>query len=157
MTKSNRILGFVLAILLFIAAANSTNYFLNMLRVSVVQWLMFNACAPSIAAYLLGFIVYYFTKNRMWLAIAVVPIFFFGTMGLFVFPWNGMNCIAQVSHILMTLNILWALVAIIHSADYKALGIGLLTSIAVFIPLITVQQYYCRIHADDLIRILQIH
>lgn len=157
MNNKERITSIVLASVLFLLIANSTYYFLGVLRVTAVEWLLFNACAPSSLSYLVGLIMFFITKNRLWLVIAVVPIFFFGTMGLFIFPWDGMNIIAQVSHIVMTLNILWAISLVLRTADYKALGAGLLASILIFIPLITVQQYYCRMHADDLMRILQIN
>lgn len=157
LTRITRIAGIVLAVLLLLASINSTYFFLGMLKVKFIEWFVFNACAPSSVAYLIGLTAFFITKNKKWLAIAILPIFFFGTMGLFIFPWDGMNLIAQVSHIIMTLNIAWALFVILKSADYKALRIGLLISVLVFVPFIAFQQYYCRIHADDLMRILQIN
>ena len=156
MTKRERITGIVLAALLLITIVNSTYYFLGIAGVSVNQWLVFNACAPSSIAYIIGLAVCLFTRDRMWLAVAVVPIFFFGTMGMFVFPWNGYNMMAQVSHILMTFNIAWALYVLLKYRDYKALGLGLLVSIIVFMPFITYTQVYCREHADEVMRVLGI-
>ena len=92
----------------------------------------------------------------MWLVTATVPIFFFGTMGLFVFPWTGNNLIAQISHMVMTANMLWGLWIVIRNSDYIALAKGLLISIAVFIPFISFTQVYCREHATEVMRILGI-
>jgi len=157
MNKKERITSIVLALVLFLLTTNSTYYFLGELKVTAVEWLLFNGCAPSSLSYLVGLVFFFITRNRLWLLIAVVPIFFFGTMGLFIFPWSGMNIIAQVSHIVMTLSIVWAISLVLRTSDYKALGAGLFASILIFIPFITVQQYYCRVHADDLMRILQIN
>jgi len=89
MTKTERVTSIILAVILLLTVANSTWYFLGIAKVSAVQWLVFNACAPSSIAFLLGLIFYFRTKNKMWLTIAVVPMMFFGTMGLFIFPWKA--------------------------------------------------------------------
>jgi len=117
---------------------------------------VFNACAPSSITYLIGFSIFLATKHKAGLITAMVPIFFFGTMGLFIFPWSGMNIIAQISHILMTLNILWGIWIVLKEKDYKAFSIGTLISMAVFIPYIAFQQLYCRLHPEDLHRIFNI-
>lgn len=156
MTKKTKITGIVLAVILLLMSINSSVFFLGQLKVSIIQWLVFNACVPSSVAYLIGLILYFKTKNKLWLAIAVVPIFFFGTMGMFVFPWNGHNIIAQVSHIVMTLNMIWGLYVILQDLDYKALGLGLLLSVIVFTPFITFTQSYCRSHAEEVEQVLDI-
>lgn len=156
LTKKYKIIGIVLAFLLLLTIINSTGFFLGKLKVSLLEWIVFNACAPSSLAYLIGLVLFFTTRNKIWLTIAAVPIFFFGTMGLFIFPWGGFNLIAQVSHILMTLNLIWAFTVVFMFLDYKALGSGLFVSLILFIPFITYQQMYCRSHAEDLMRILQI-
>lgn len=156
MTKKERILGLILAGLLLVMILNSTWYFLGVAKVSVLQWLVFNACAPSSVAYLAGFILFYTGRNKMWLSVAVIPIFFFGTMGFFVFPWNGYNMVAQISHITMTLNMLWGLWIVLKDKNFEALGKGLLISTAIFVPFISFTQQYCRVHADDVMKVLGI-
>lgn len=157
MTKSERITGIILASILFLTIVNSIWYFLGVARVGVVQWLVFNACAPSSIVYLLGLVACFRTKNKAWLSLAVVPMMFFGTMGLFVFPWNGTNdLLVQFSHIVMTLNIAWGLWVTLKDRDFKALGVGLLASVLSGIPIIAFVQGYCREHADEVMRILGI-
>lgn len=157
MTKSERITGIVLAIILLLTVINSTWYFLGIAKVSIIQWIVFNACAPSSIVYLLGLFLYLRTSRRMWLAIGVVPIMFFGTMGLFVFPWStGIDLLTQFSHIVMTLNILWGLWIILKNRDLNALGEGLLASVVLFIPFIAFTQAYCRKHAEEVLNILGI-
>lgn len=92
----------------------------------------------------------------MWLSVAVIPIFFFGTMGFFVFPWNGYNMVAQISHITMTLNMLWGLWIVLKDKNFEALGKGLLISTAIFVPFISFTQEYCRNHADEVMKVLGI-
>ncbi|MBK5195464.1 MAG: hypothetical protein JJE08_05450 [Proteiniphilum sp.] len=113
MTKKERIVSIILASILFLTIVNSTWYFLGIAKVSVVQWIVFNACAPSSLVYLIGLALFFHTQNRMWLTIAVVSMMFFGTMGLFVFPWSSeIDLLTQFSHTVMTLNIamgLWVI------------------------------------------------
>ncbi len=155
MTKRERITSIILASLLLLTVMNSTWYFLGIAKISVLQWLVFNACAPSSIVYLLGLIAWFRTKNKMWLTIAVVPMMFFGTMGLFVFPWNNANdLLVQFSHIVMTLNIALSLWVTLKDKDYKSLANGLLISVLAGIPFIAFTQAYCRIHAEDVMRIL---
>ncbi|MDR2917323.1 MAG: hypothetical protein LBV74_21220 [Tannerella sp.] len=47
MTKSERITSIVLASILLLTIINSTWFFLGIAKVSVVQWIVFNACAPA--------------------------------------------------------------------------------------------------------------
>jgi hypothetical protein len=157
MTKTERITGIILAAILLLTVANSTWYFLGIAKVSVVQWLVFNACAPASIAYILGLLIFFRTLNKMWLSIAVAPVLFFGTMGLFVFPWSsGIDLLTQFSHIIMTLNIALGLWITLKDKDYKALGHGLLASVLTGIPFIAFTQAYCREHAEDVMRILGI-
>lgn len=157
MTKSERIISIILAGILFLTIINSTWFFLGIAKVSFIQWIVFNACAPSGIAYLLGLLIYYRTSNRMWLSIAVVPMMFFGTMGLFVFPWTtGTDLLVQFSHITMTLNIAWGLYITLKNQDLNALGYGLLISVLVFIPFIAFTQTYCREHAAEIMKYLNI-
>lgn len=155
MTKSERITGFILASILLLTILNSTWYFLGIAKVNIMQWIVFNACAPSGIAYLLGLFLYFRTSDKLWLSIAVVPMMFFGTMGLFVFSWSGgIDLLTQFSHLVMTFNIAWGLWIILKNKDYEALGKGLLISVLVFIPFIAFTQAYCREHAEEVMKYL---
>ena len=99
------IIGIILAILLLLATIQSTFFFLVVMKVKFVEWIVFNACAPSNITFLIGFALFLLFKNRTVLYMAILPMFFFGVLGLFVFPWNGVNIILQIGHMLMTLNI----------------------------------------------------
>lgn len=157
MIKTERVTSIILASVLLLTIVNSTWYFLGIAKVSIIQWGVFNACAPSSISYLLGLIIYFYTQKRMWLSIAVVPMMFFGTMGLFIFPWsNGMDLIIQFSHLVMTFNIALGVWVILKNKDYKALSIGLLVSILVFIPYIAFTQSYCREHAEEVMKYLSL-
>ncbi len=157
MTKTERTTSIVLAIILLLTVINSTWYFLGIAGVSLVQWIVFNACAPSSLLFLLGLMIYFRTRNKMWLSIAVVPMMFFGTMGMFIFPWKtGNDLLVQFSHIVMTLNILLPLWITLKNEDYKALATGLLISILAGIPSIAFTQAYCREHAEEVMKVLGI-
>ena len=112
------VLGKILAVLLLLTVINSTYFFLSVSKVSYVEWIVFNACAPSSIVYLIGFLLFLTTKDRTVLHTAILPMFFFGGLGLYVFPWAGYNIIAQISHIIMVLNILWLTSTTIRLGDY---------------------------------------
>lgn len=157
MTKRERIISIILASVLLLTIISSTYFFLGIAKVSILQWIVFNACAPSSIAYILGLILYFNTSDKKWLTIAVVPTLFFGTMGLFVFPWNSpTDMIVQFSHIIMTLNIALALWVVLKDRDYESLGKGLLTSVIIFVPFIAFTQHYCRLHADEVMQHLNL-
>lgn len=147
-------IGVILAGLLFLATANSTYYFLGIAKASLTEWIVFNACAPSSIIYLAGFIVFLFFRNRTPLLVATLPIFFFGGLGLLVFPWSGFNIVAQISHILMMLNLIWAAVETFSVRDFRAASLGLIISILIFAPFIGYQQSYVHGHSDAAKRLL---
>lgn len=138
----------VLAILLLLVTINSTNFFLNVLKVKPLEWLIFNACAPSSITFLLGYIIYLATRNRLVQHIAVLPMLFFGGLGLFVFPWSGFNIIGQISHVIMVLNVFLLLMATFRQKDYKTAVIGLLFSMVIFSPMINYHQTYVATHPE---------
>ena len=45
--RFRKITGIILACLLLLSILNSTNYFFGILKVGFIEWLVFNACAPS--------------------------------------------------------------------------------------------------------------
>lgn len=156
MYNNKPIIGTILAILLLLVTINSTIYFLTNLKVSPLEWVVFNACAPSNILYILCFTFFLVTGNKTGLTIGILPLFFFGTMGLIIFPWGGYNIIPQISHILMTLNVIWAVYSIFSTGAYKAATIGFLISILICGSFIAFQQIYTRTHQEDLHKILQI-
>ncbi len=102
--------GWIIVVLNLIAAANSTMYFTTQLKAGLAGWLAMNSCAPSIFIFALG----YFIRSRSVMAVGTGLMFHFGTLGLFVFGWQGMNIIPQVGHILMTLAVIYFIVKMIN-------------------------------------------
>jgi hypothetical protein len=97
-------------VLNLLMAANSTTYFTRMLGAGADGWLAMNSCAPSIFVFSLGYIL----RQRAVMAVGAGLMFRYGTLGLYAFPWNGMNIIPQIGHILMTLAILYFVIRMIR-------------------------------------------
>ena len=127
--------GWVLVVLNTLMAIIGANFFLGMLKTDVAGWLMMNTCAPSIALFVIGFLL----GSPMVMVAGSVLMFRYGTLGLFVFRWDGFNIIAQVGHILMTLAVFYVMVDVGRSRRWKTLGWGLALGIAILIPLTIVQ------------------
>lgn len=148
--------GVGLAVLLLLLTINSTVYFLGVAKASFVEWVVFNACAPSNIAYIIGFAIFSITKDRTALHLAVLPLFFFGGIGLYLFPWSGYNVIPQISHIVMLLNLAWVLFGTFQAGDYKSAAVGMLLGLLIFAPFINFQQTYAFTHQEALKKILGI-
>ena len=155
LTKTEKITGVALAIVLLLLTLSGSGYFFFTLKVTFVQWLAYNACSPSSLVYLGCLIVFWVTKKTVWLPLAFLPMYYFGTMGLFTFTWSGANIFAQMSHITMTLNLIWAGYVLYRIGDYKAFAQGLLWSIVLFVPYIAFVMYYCRTHAEEISQLLE--
>ena len=155
LTKTEKITGIALAIVLLLLMLSGSGYFFFTLKVTFVQWLAYNACSPSSLVYLSCLIVFWVTKKTVWLPLAFLPMYYFGTMGLFTFTWSGANIFAQMSHITMTLNLIWAGYVLYRIGDYKAFAQGLLWSIVLFVPYIAFVMYYCRTHAEEISQLLE--
>ena len=155
LTKTEKITGIALAIVLLLLTLSGSGYFFSTLKVTFVQWLAYNACSPSSLVYLSCLIVFWVTKKTFWLPLAFLPMYYFGTMGLFTFTWSGANIFAQMSHITMTLNLIWAGYVLYRIGDYKAFAQGLLWSIVLFVPYIAFVMYYCRTHAEEISQLLE--
>lgn len=147
-------LEIILAVLLLLVTLNSTYFFLAVRHVKPVEWLVFNACAPSSIAFLIGFIIYLIFKDRTLMHAALLPLLFFGGLGLYLFPWSGYNLIAQFSHIIMTLNAFITIWVTISTGDYKAATFGLFLGILIFAPFINFQQTYAYAHGEAMQRVL---
>ena len=96
LTKTEKITGIALAIVLLLLTLSGSGYFFFTLKVNFVQWLAYNACSPSSLVYLGCLIVFWVTKKTFWLPLAFLPMYYFGTMGLFTFTWSGANIFAQI-------------------------------------------------------------
>ena len=155
LTKTEKITGIALAIVLLLLMLSGSGYFFFTLKVTFVQWLAYNACSPSSLVYLGCLIVFWVTKKTVWLPLAFLPMYYFGTMGLFTFTWSGANIFAQMSHITMTLNLIWAGYVLYRIGDYKAFAQGLLWSIVLFVPYIAFVMYYCRTHVEEISQLLE--
>ena len=155
LTKTEKITGIALAIVLLLLTLSGSGYFFFTLKVNFVQWLAYNACSPSSLVFLGCLIVFWVTKKTVWLPLAFLPMYYFGTMGLFTFTWSGANIFAQMSHITMTLNLIWAGYVLYRIGDYKAFAQGLLWSIVLFVPYIAFVMYYCRTHAEEISQLLE--
>ena len=155
LTKTEKITGIALAIVLLLLTLSGSGYFFFTLKVNFVQWLAYNACSPSSLLFLGCLIVFWVTKKTVWLPLAFLPMYYFGTMGLFTFTWSGANIFAQMSHITMTLNLIWAGYVLYRIGDYKAFAQGLQWSIVLFVPYIAFVMYYCRTHAQEISQLLE--
>jgi hypothetical protein len=147
-------LSMVLAVLLMIVTIQSSVFYFVKLKVRFVEWFYFNPCATSNIVFLIGFTLYLFKGDRTLLHLAILPMFFFGTLGMFFLSWSGMNIIPQVGHTIMTLNITLTLFITLIRGDFKAAALGLTTGIIVFAPVIAFQQIYVCNHPNDFNRIL---
>ena len=154
-TKARNAVGIALAIALSLLTLSGSGYFFFTLKVSFVQWLAFNACSPTSLIYLVCLSIFWLKGKTGLLPFALLPMYYFGTMGLFTFTWSGANVFAQLSHITMTLNIAWATYTLYRIGDYKATAKGLFWGIVVFVPYVSFVMYYCRTHAAEIGRLLQ--
>jgi len=109
-----------------------------MAKSSVIEWLMFNACAPAVALFLLG----YASRRKIVMYMSIPALAFFGGGGLFIFGWTGTAIISQVGHILMVSAAAWMVYGIIRESDYKNAAIGLLIAAVLVNAFIAFQQNY---------------
>jgi hypothetical protein len=136
------VVGWALAALNALAAANSTYAFLVLLKVGVVGWLMMNTCAPGIALFVLG----YALASPVILSAAAVTMLRYGTAGLFVFNWAGSNLIAQIGHILMTLAVVYVGYRLIRERRWREIAIGIGVGAALLVALVFAQNAWFSAH-----------
>jgi hypothetical protein len=154
-SNKKQITSIALAVLMLLALLNSSFFFLAILKLSMGKWLAFNACSIGIAAYLLCFVLFQITKKDYFLAIPLLPLYYYGTMGLFVMPWNTANTFAQITHILITINILWTLYMLLKDRQFESIGKGLLIGTIVFVPIFACIQTYTQQHMSEFMEALQ--
>lgn len=127
--------GWIITGLNVLAAANSAWFFMGVLKSGVVGWLMMNTCAVAIALFAAGFLA----ASPVVMTAAALIMFRYGTLGLFVFGWNGGNLFAQAGHILMTAAVVYVIVDAVRKRGWKTVCLGLLLGSLVLFPLETVQ------------------
>lgn len=148
-------ISIVLTIMILLSLLFSSYFFLIVLKLSIWKWFLINACSLAIIVYLLCYILHKITKKEYILAIPILPLYYYGTMGLFMMPWIETNIFPQITHIIITLNLLWLLYLLITQDNYKSLGKGLLISIIIFVPVFAVIQYYSQIYHNELMQIIE--
>lgn len=135
-------MGIIIAALNALASLNSSWFFLWMAKVSFIEWIFFNACAPMVFLYLIGYI----TKNKIIQSIAIPGMSFFGTGGLFVFGWKGGELIAQIGHIFMTTAVIWMIYSIFKEKSFKEATIGFIVASFLVSGFIAIDQRYVNRH-----------
>ena len=119
--------GWVIVILNFFMALNSTYFFLARMNTGVDGWLMMNSCAPSIFFFVIGYLL----RSPIVMTASMVMLLRWGTAGLFIFSWDGFNIIAQVGHIFMTFACIYFLYRVIGEQRWKSLLIGLIIGVII--------------------------
>jgi hypothetical protein len=157
MNTNNRkqIVGYILAALMLFALLNSAWFFLFVVKLGFFEWLAFNACSLSIITYLVCYALFRIKKKDFFIAIALVPLYYYGTMGLFLIPWNSANMFAQVTHVIITLNFIWILIVLLKESKYESLGKGLTLGVLLFVPVFAVIQNYSQLHMAEFMQMLQ--
>jgi hypothetical protein len=147
--------GLVLSIVMLLLAIWGFFVFRIFLNATLLQWLMYNVCAPTqIIFFILVILFYKKPQYSQYLLIMVLPLTYFGTMGLFIFPWTGQGAVTtQLSHILMTLSAVWV---IYINRNVKEINKKVLYWIYAAALLIAGQQWYCRVTADILKKMLNV-
>jgi hypothetical protein len=126
-----------------------------MVNLSLGEWLSFNACSVAIIAYLISFALYRIRKEEFLLAIPLLPLYYYGTMGLFVMPWNSINIFAHVTHLIITINVLWILYVLLKEKRLESIGKGLLIGIFVFVPVFAYIHSFNQVHMVEIMKALQ--
>lgn len=98
--------------------------------------------------------MFYIRRNYGWLVLTMLPVYYLGTMSMFVLPWTGTYLFAHAGHIIMTLCMCWTLYVLLSHRQYKSLAVGLLISILLFAPYIAHVQTYNQKHAGRLTTLL---
>lgn len=155
MNSKNKIASSILAVLILLTILNSSYFFLGMLKLNLGEWLAFNACSLAGIVYLICLALYKKTKKYYQLAIPLLPLYYYGTMGLFIMPWDATNMFAQISHIIITINAFWVLYIFLKEKEFEALGKGLLIGIAIFVPVFAYIQTYVQSHMEAFTQALQ--
>jgi hypothetical protein len=93
------------------------------------------------------------SKNGAFLIVTALPLYFLGTMSMFVLPWSGNYSVAHIGHIIMTLNIIWVIFVLLKHKEYRAMASGLLTGMLLFVPFIAFVQTYNKAHEEKMVQL----
>ncbi len=143
-----------LSALMLISLLNSIYFFLFLAKLSILKWLTFNACSLAILIYFICYAFYYKSKKEKYLSMALIPLYYYGTMGLFIMTWTAANTFAHLTHIVITLNIIWLLFKILNTKNYDQIGKGLLIGISIFFPLFAFIQIYSQKYVQEILSII---
>jgi hypothetical protein len=144
-TRFNRsAVVWTITVLNVLSALNSSFFFLGQLNTGITGWLMMNSCVPSIAIFAAGFLF----GSPTLLVAGTVWLVRYGTAGLFVFPWDGFNLIAQVGHLLMTTAAVYVLVDVIRNKRWRALSLGAVIGVGLLVPFMFVQGAWLASHPE---------
>lgn len=148
MKTQNRLrkIGLAIAIGNIIMMFFSANYFLFMAKFPIVPWLVFNACFPSALFFLISF----FSKNKIIMSASIPFLAYFGGSGLFVFSWSGEMIMAQISHIFMALAIVYTVLEVAKTKEWKKFILGFVLGLAVFLIIFPIHQNYIKNHPEYL-------
>lgn len=153
--NKNQSISNIINVLMLLTLLNSGYFFLGIVKLSIGRWLMFNACSIAIIVYFICYTGFRVTKKDYLLAVPLLPLYYYGTMGLFLMPWNESNIFAHVTHIVITLNVLWMLYRFLKEQKFESLGRGLLLGIAIFVPVFAYIQTYLQQHVNEFMQALQ--
>lgn len=154
-SKYHKIISHSLAFLLLATLLNSAYFFMSMLKLNVLKWLTFSACSFAIIIYLVFFLLYRFKKREYLLAVPLLPLYYFGTMGLFIMPWSSENIFAHITHIIITLNVIWILYLLLKNRSFDSIGKGLLIGTILFVPIIAFIKLFTDLHMNEFLSALQ--
>jgi hypothetical protein len=62
---------------------------------------------------------------------------------------------SQITHIIITLNVIWILFVLLKELKFESLGKGLLIGLLLFVPLIAIIQSYSQLHMAEFMQLLQ--
>lgn len=153
--NKSQITGIILSALAFVALLNSGYFFTSILKLSILKWLVFNACSFAIIIHVVCFTLHLITKRDLFLAISLLPLYYYGTMGLFVMPWNEANIFAQITHIIITANVAWILFKLLKERKFEDIGKGLLISTLLLVPAFAFIQSFAQEHMDEFLTLLK--
>lgn len=139
-----RIAGWVILALNALCMLNSAWFFLGQAKFPVLGWIFFNACFVASLIWIVGFIF-----RWRWMSMASLSfLLFFGGGGLFFFPWSGFMITAQISHVVMMLALIHAIIDAFSTRGWKQKVFGLVGGIVVFAGFLVLQQSYTRAHPE---------
>ena len=69
--------------------------------------------------------------------------------------WDIANMFSQITHVIITLNVIWILFVSLKEFKFESLGKGLLIGVLLFVPLFAIIQSYSQLHMAEFMQLLQ--